>query len=391
MTGMAIAAVAGSAMQYKSGKDAQNSADASSERADALAREQWAYQQQQMGYYQEHLQQQMKYVQGAAWDTNQVVTHGYDPTQLGQMDFSGMSPDEMQRAQAFQGQAFSGQGDNQAGIAAAQGFLDDWADTFGGLEDNLSNYYNNLDPDKFATQNKVALQQNLDKSMNQFNESMAASGLQSSGMKQQAAKEAMFAQATGNSNIDINAPEQVAQMQQGFLNYGAPFKQQAQSMLSNATNLDSNIKSQVSMGNASNATQASLANASNATQASMFNAGQYNNRGMDMLRLQNDRDQFNANATNRSREYNAGEWSRADILNADIQNKNRYMYNSALFGASSDYNNSYLQMAQMSNPNIARNDNAAQQYGQSAAGYSAASGKMLGTAMNLGIQAYNGS
>ena len=374
MTGMAIAAVAGSAMEYKSGKDAQKSADRSSAQADMLAQQQFQYQKEQMAQYQSYLQNQTQMVRDANWNVNETVGHGYDPAQVGQMDYSGLSSDNMMMAQAG-----TAMGDNQAGIAAAQGFLDDWTDTFGPLEDNLSEYYNNLDPDKFAVQNKVALQQNLDKSMNQFNETMAANGLQSSGMKQQAAKEAMFAQATGNANIDINAPEQVAQMQQGFLNYGKDFKMQGQSLLSNATNQDSNIKANVSMSNASNQTQ-----------ANMFNAGQANNRDMDIYRLQNDRDQFNANATNNARQYGASAWSQADMLNADAYNKNRYMRNSAIFGAQSDYNNSYLQMAQMQNPNIARSDAAAQQYGQSAAGYNAASGKLAGTAMNLGIQAYNG-
>ena len=357
MTGMAIAAVAGSAMEYKSGKDAQKSANASSERADMLARQQFQYQQEQMKIYQDHVRGQIQNVGDANWGVDKVMGHGYGATQLGNMDYSQMM-----------NSVSLAQGNNQAGIDAAQGFLDDWADTFGGLEDNLSEYYNNLDPDKFAVQNKVALQQNLDKSMAQFNEQMAASGLQSSGMKQQAAKEAMFAQASGNAQIDINAPEQVSQMQQGFLNYGSPYKQQAQSMLSNATNQDSNLKANVSM----------------------FNAGQQNNRTMEAYRLQNDRDQFNANASNRASEFSMNSWSNADRFNVDTANKNRYMKNSAIFGAQSDYNNSYLQMAQLQNPNIARNDAAAQQYGQSAAGYNAASGKLLGTAMNLGIQAYNG-
>lgn len=108
------------------------------------------------------------------------------------------------------------------GMERAQGLLDDWEGTFGGIQDNLSEYYNNLDPEKFALQSKIDFKRNMDKQMAQFNETMAAGGLQSAGMKAQTAKEAAFKTAEASAQIDINAPEEVARMKQGFLEFGDP-------------------------------------------------------------------------------------------------------------------------------------------------------------------------
>lgn len=122
------------------------------------------------------------------------------------------------------------------GMERAQGLLDDWEGSFGGIQDNLSDYYSNLDPDKFAMSSKAEFTQNMNKQMSQFNETMAASGLQSAGMKAQAAKEAAFKTAETYSQIDINAPEQVNQMKQGFLQYGDSQRAGAENAMSNAMN-----------------------------------------------------------------------------------------------------------------------------------------------------------
>lgn len=123
----------------------------------------------------------------------------------------------------------------------AQRMMDDWEANFGGIEEGLSEYYNNLDPTKFATQNKAKLQESMDKSMKQMNEGFATSGIQTGGMKMQAQKEAAFEQAKGNAAIDIAAPEQVNQMKQGFLNTGANQKTQANSAMTNAINNKGNM------------------------------------------------------------------------------------------------------------------------------------------------------
>ena len=114
------------------------------------------------------------------------------------------------------------------GTEFAQGLMDDWEGAFGSVKDNLSDYYNNLDPTKYATAAKSNLGQQMEKSMAQFDETMAASGLQSAGMKQQAAKEAAFKQAEGNAAIDIGAEDKVMGMQHGWLNFGENQRQTAE-------------------------------------------------------------------------------------------------------------------------------------------------------------------
>jgi len=125
-------------------------------------------------------------------------------------------------------------GGSREGIEFAQTMMDDWEGTFGGIQDNLSEYYSNLDPTKFATQSKATLTRSMDKQMQQFNETMASSGLQSAGMKQQTAKEAMFRTAEGSAQIDIDAPEQVAGMQRDFLATGERQRGQAQDAMSHS-------------------------------------------------------------------------------------------------------------------------------------------------------------
>jgi len=133
----------------------------------------------------------------------------------------------------------------------SQQMLDDWESMFGGIQDNLSEYYNNLDPAKFAAQGKQELQQSLDKQMTQFNEEMGAKGMQTSGMRAQASKEQAFAQAMGNASIDVNAPEQVAQMQQGFVQAGSGkndiYQSAINSNIQGASNVGGAYNSQTNM------------------------------------------------------------------------------------------------------------------------------------------------
>jgi len=102
----------------------------------------------------------------------------------------------------------------------AQKLLDEWEVTYGGLEDNLSEYYNNLDPAKYATQYKSNLNENIDTQMNQMNDELASSGLMSAGMRAQSEKEAAFAKATGGAQADLMAEDKVMGMKTDFLNRG---------------------------------------------------------------------------------------------------------------------------------------------------------------------------
>jgi len=113
------------------------------------------------------------------------------------------------------------------GVKRAQAMLDKWESTFGGLQENLSNYYKNLDPVKFSQQQKTAFSQNLNKQMDQLHETLTQRGMMSAGQRAQLDKEAAFQKAQADTSFDINAPEKVAQMQQGFVATGANQQSQA--------------------------------------------------------------------------------------------------------------------------------------------------------------------
>jgi len=146
---------------------------------------------------------------------------------------------------AYYGQA---QGNLEDQLAFGQGMMDDWEETFGGIEDNLSEYYNNLDPVKYATSYKSNLNENIDKQMAQMNETMAATGLQTAGMKQQTAKEAAFAKATGGAQADIMAEDKVMSMKQGFLNSGDAQRTNAQGLISGSYKDMANLNSSLGTG-----------------------------------------------------------------------------------------------------------------------------------------------
>ncbi len=128
----------------------------------------------------------------------------------------------------------------------AQRLLNEWEVTYGSLEDNLSEYYNNLDPAKYATQYKSNLNENIDKQVGQMNDEMASSGLMSAGMRAQGEKEAAFAKATGGAQADLMAEDKVMGMKTDFLNRGEARK----SMYDNAlTGISSSSSSSSSSSN----------------------------------------------------------------------------------------------------------------------------------------------
>ncbi len=214
------------------------------------------------------------------------------------------------------------------GIEYAQGLMDRWEDSFGGIQDNLTDYYNNLDPDKYATQNKAEFKSQMDKQMSQFNETMAASGLQSAGMKQQAAKEAAFKTAETNSQIDLAAEDQVADMKAGFLQFGEGQRQAGDSAMENALGNEA-----VYAGMGQNAQDA---------------AGRNVAQGQD----------------------NLANWE-AKLAQGQENIGNSW----------GNVGNAYQGLATQANQN-------AQNYGTSAAGYSNAAGNYFGDAMKSGITAY---
>ncbi len=167
-------------------------------------------------------------------------------------------------------------------------------------------------------------------------------------------------------------------MQQGFLNYGSPYKQQAQSLLAGASNLDAQLRQNTEVANMASRDASDMFNANAENQREEFNIMNLNQAGM-----------FNAGAINDANRSNAASATQVGMYNAGVANQAQSMKNNAINSANALYGNSWLQMANLSNPMIARADNEAQLYGQSQAGYSAAAGSAFGTAMQLGVTAYN--
>ena len=141
------------------------------------------------------------------------------PQASGQMQAAEMmyKMENKKLATDYQGQVEGFRGDyNQA----QQASLDSFEQYYGGIEENLSNYYKNLNPVKFAQQYKTSLADYTNKQLQQHTDSMASRGLMTSGMREQASKEAAFGLAQGNAQADLQAEEQVRSMQQGWANRG---------------------------------------------------------------------------------------------------------------------------------------------------------------------------
>ncbi len=127
--------------------------------------------------------------------------------------------------------------------AGEQQALDQYEAYYGNVEQNLSDYYNNLNPAKFAQQYKTSLQDHLNKQVQQYTDSLASRGLMSSGMRNQAMKEQAFAQAQGNAQADINAPEDVRQMQQAWGDRGQQMLDSNLNRNTNSVNFNQNLLS----------------------------------------------------------------------------------------------------------------------------------------------------
>ncbi len=336
MTGAAIATAGMSVVSgvgaRKDAKNAQKASDRSAAQADAytqksadMAEKGVEYSENALKQIEESYGKNSEQYKRALESNSQAL--GQSELALGQQQ-QGLEVMKDNQAMAHNFSNFMNSLGEQ-GMEYAQGLMDNWESSFGGIQDNLTQYYNNLDPEKFATQNKADYKQALDKQMGQFNETMAASGLQSAGMKQQTAKEAMFKTAEANSQIDLAAEDQVAQMKQGFLQFGEGQRGSAENAMGNAQANQANFA-----GMGQNATDAAGRNV----------AGGYGNVG-------------DANRHLAQGQENIG---------------NRW----------GNVGDAYNNQATQANSN-------AQNYGNSAAGYQNAAGNNFGTAMQAGVQLYD--
>jgi len=181
-------------------------------------------------------------------------------------------------------------GSSQSGynLGNAQDLMNDWEVTYGGIEDNLSDYYNNLDPSKYALQYKTNLSQDIDKQLAQTNDELASSGLMSAGMRAQSEKEAAFTKATGNANADLAAEDRVREMQTSFLNRGENRK----SMYDNAL---TGVSSSSDISSTSSNTSRNLSNNLSGSVNNSLNTSQSNNYSNSVGGSENTSESRNSN------------------------------------------------------------------------------------------------
>ena len=105
-------------------------------------------------------------------------------------------------------------------LAFAKEQYDDWQEVYGPIQENLSSFYQNLDPDTFAASGVQQLEEQFIQVQEDFQRSYAQRGI-TTGAQALAEQSAALQLAQGKAEIRQKAPLQVASAQQGFLNQNA--------------------------------------------------------------------------------------------------------------------------------------------------------------------------
>jgi len=95
-----------------------------------------------------------------------------------------------------------------------------WDDIYGPVEANLSEYYQNLTPERFEAIGVQATAQSFQGLQEQLKEQLAQRGISGSGIEAQGITDLTIAQAQQEASVRAGAEQQVAQQQQGFLSLG---------------------------------------------------------------------------------------------------------------------------------------------------------------------------
>jgi len=103
-----------------------------------------------------------------------------------------------------------------------QDSFDRYQAMFQPLEQTLNDYYMNLDPDQYAAQGNQTAQGTYQNTMNQVNDQLIAQGINpnASGLSTQMGMQLGNQMAQTKAQNIMNAPQQVADMQSQWLNYG---------------------------------------------------------------------------------------------------------------------------------------------------------------------------
>jgi len=163
------------------------------------------------------------------------------------------------RAQSAQSAAFS-QAMTKEQLEFQKEQYEDWKDIYGDLQENLGEYYNNLDPEDYEARGLQAVQKDFQMAKDRAETSLAQRGLSSSGI-QAATDVAMESQAAmGRANVRMNAPDQVANMKQGFLGLGLGQGTQMLGIQAGVANTGAQTGASMASNFGSQGTQLSMAN-----------------------------------------------------------------------------------------------------------------------------------
>jgi len=103
----------------------------------------------------------------------------------------------------------------------AQQMYEEWNEVFGGLQENLADYYNGLTPESYAAQGLEAFEEERAKYTTQVNEILAQRGITpESGVSAGVAVQDALDTSRERSRIRRDAPSEVAQQKSSFLNLG---------------------------------------------------------------------------------------------------------------------------------------------------------------------------
>jgi len=136
---------------------------------------------------------------------------------------------------------------------------EDWKKIYGPIQDNLGNFYMNMNTDKYEQQQIEQIQIEFNKAAKQIDTTFAQKGLEDSGLKAATEIAIQNQAAMQKANVRANADEIVAQKQMQFLGLGLG---QGTQMLGVIGNVASNgAASQASIAGANIGASASMANA----------------------------------------------------------------------------------------------------------------------------------
>ena len=108
----------------------------------------------------------------------------------------------------------------------------------GSMEDVLNEHYMNLDPDQYAAQGNQTAQQTYQNTMNQVNDQLIAQGINpnQTGLSTQMGMQMGNQMAQTKAQNIMNAPQQVADMQQQWLGYTSGAKNNAYNQYASGVN-----------------------------------------------------------------------------------------------------------------------------------------------------------